>query len=103
MNVSEINPGTFGSIAHYIEVALPLTLLTAWIMVAFQSAYIVPEGTTFFQRLGWPVLMIKTIFESKKKEENKTPGSYSRTTTTFGTSKENLERIEITSPGRSGF
>ncbi|KAF9530553.1 hypothetical protein CPB83DRAFT_850531 [Crepidotus variabilis] len=69
MNVSEINPGTFGSLAHYVEVALPLTLLTAWIMVAFQSAYIIPDGTSFFARLWWPVFLVKSMLPQKPKAE----------------------------------
>ncbi|KAF8958964.1 hypothetical protein BDZ97DRAFT_2046038 [Flammula alnicola] len=54
MNVSEINPGTLGTLAHYLAAALSLTMVTVWIIIAFQSGYIFRKKTGFFKRLGWP-------------------------------------------------
>ncbi|KAJ7439283.1 hypothetical protein B0H11DRAFT_2356366 [Mycena galericulata] len=36
MNVQEINPGTYGTIPHYVALTLPLTAVTVWIIMAFQ-------------------------------------------------------------------
>ena len=49
MNVNEITPGTNGTIFHYFALALPLTILTAWIIIAFQSKYIFPARTGFWK------------------------------------------------------
>lgn len=62
MNIKEINPGTFSSIKAYLLITLPLTTITAWIIIAFQSTYIFPENTDFVKRLGWPIyLLLKMI------------------------------------------
>ena len=54
MNVAEINPGTLGTLPHYIAVALPFTIFTAWIIIAFQSKYIFKDEVPFWWRLTWP-------------------------------------------------
>ncbi|KAF4609856.1 hypothetical protein D9613_010436 [Agrocybe pediades] len=36
MNVSEINPEGLMDLAHYVAVAIPLTIVTIWIIVAYQ-------------------------------------------------------------------
>jgi len=58
MNVVEINPGSVETLPHYFAIALPLTIVTAWIIIAFQSQYIFKEKTTFFKRLGWPAYLL---------------------------------------------
>ncbi|CAA7269923.1 unnamed protein product [Cyclocybe aegerita] len=62
MNVKEIVPDTNGTLPHYVETALPFTLATVWIIIAFQSRYIFPEYVTFWKRLGWPVLLLARLF-----------------------------------------
>ncbi|KAF9559806.1 hypothetical protein CPC08DRAFT_637387 [Agrocybe pediades] len=79
MNVSEINPGSLGTLPRYIEIALPLTLITAWIIIAFQSKYIFEnQNTTFVQRLGWPgylvIKMIKEKMDQREKERQEREG-----------------------------
>ena len=64
MNVVEINPqgGTaLTSLSQYIALTLPITILTAWIIIAFQSKNIFPKGTSIYKRLGWPILIIDVI------------------------------------------
>lgn len=92
MNVNEINPGSGTKISIYVAVALPLTVFTAWIIIAFQSRYIfkefeapspdedgqVPLGTdgrpkkiTFIFRLAWPVVVVwQRFFKRQKKPSN---------------------------------
>ncbi|KJA25334.1 hypothetical protein HYPSUDRAFT_37835 [Hypholoma sublateritium FD-334 SS-4] len=70
MNISEINPGTLGNLSIYVAIALPLTLITAWIIIAFQSRYIFPEGTPFITRLSWPVKLLSNIMKKKNEEDD---------------------------------
>lgn len=68
MNVIEINPSSGPergvTLPEYVALALPLSIVTAWIIIAFQSKYIYPQGTSFFKRLGWPIYFI-TIMSRK--------------------------------------
>jgi hypothetical protein len=66
MNVAEINPGTEGTLAHYFAAALPLTIATVWIIIAFQSKYIFKEKTHFFKRLGWPAYLFINMIKDRK-------------------------------------
>ncbi|KJA24138.1 hypothetical protein HYPSUDRAFT_39284 [Hypholoma sublateritium FD-334 SS-4] len=64
MNVQEIVPSTHGTLAHYAETALPLTLLTIWVIIASQNRYIFPPGLNFWMRLGWPVLVLGKVLST---------------------------------------
>lgn len=57
MNVSELTPDTNGTLSLYFAVVIPLTILTAWVIIAFQSKYMFP-GTSFIKRLAWPIFVI---------------------------------------------
>ncbi|KAF8157287.1 hypothetical protein BJ912DRAFT_1035868 [Pholiota molesta] len=65
MNVREINPGTIGTLGIYIAISIPLTIITAWVIIAFQSRYIFPENTSFMKRLGWPMYLIQKMIQKK--------------------------------------
>ncbi|KAF8955067.1 hypothetical protein BDZ97DRAFT_1765535 [Flammula alnicola] len=67
MNVSEINPGTIGTLPIYIAIAIPLTIVTAWVIIAFQSKYIFPENTGFIKRLGWPIYLAISMMKKKER------------------------------------
>jgi len=70
MNVVEINPDSAGTLPRYFAVAFPLTIVTVWVVIAFQSKYIFREKTNFFKRLGWPVyLVINMIKERAQMDE----------------------------------
>lgn len=62
MNVQEIVPGTNGTILHYFVTTVVFTLLTIWVITAFQSRYNFRSGVTFWQRLGWPVFYFLRMF-----------------------------------------
>ena len=68
MNVREITPSTNGSLWQYFAVAVPLTLLTAWIIVAFQNKYIFPKGTSLIKRLAWPYYLVLLPMFSRKND-----------------------------------
>ncbi|KAK0205522.1 hypothetical protein DFS33DRAFT_1487588 [Desarmillaria ectypa] len=71
MNVREISPGTHGSLPHYFEAAVPLTLLTVWVVMAFQSKYLFNSGTTFWMRLLWPWMLFKQVFMNRERERER--------------------------------
>ncbi|KAG5639754.1 hypothetical protein H0H81_000034 [Sphagnurus paluster] len=74
MNVDEISPGTKGTLAHYLAVALPLTIVTIWVIVAFQSKHIFPEGTGLVRRFAWPVQLCLTLLRDRLgREKNEIP------------------------------
>ncbi len=70
MNISEINPGTLETSPSMLRLRWPLTLVTAWIIIAFQSRYIFPEGTPFFTRLGWPIKLLSNLMKKKDEGED---------------------------------
>ncbi|KAF8958968.1 hypothetical protein BDZ97DRAFT_1430263 [Flammula alnicola] len=74
MNVREINPGTLGTLAHYVAVSISLTLLSAWVIIAFQSKYLFSTNKSFLVRLAWPVHIVsewlKTLRSGKKREKS---------------------------------
>lgn len=68
MNVSEINPGTL-TLKKYFATAIPLTVITIWIMIAFQ--YEAPS-TSIYKRLVWPVLfLMKPVRDWRKDRQRK--------------------------------
>jgi len=71
MNVAEINPDSKGTLPHYFAIAFPFTIVTAWVIIAFQSKHIFKERTTFLRRLGWPVyLLIDMIVRQKSPKDD---------------------------------
>lgn len=66
MNIKEIVPGTGGTLAHYVAVAVPLTIITIWVIVAFQSKYLYTKPPRFWVRLGWPKILLERLFGAKK-------------------------------------
>lgn len=65
MNVGEINPGTFGTLPHYVATFIPLSLASMWFVVAMQDRWEEkdeqgqPLPTPLWVRLSWPVTMIQ--------------------------------------------
>ncbi|KJA16341.1 hypothetical protein HYPSUDRAFT_147866, partial [Hypholoma sublateritium FD-334 SS-4] len=61
MNIGEFNPGSLGSLPVYISISIPLTVVTVWIIIAFQSRDILPPNTSFFMRLLWPMYLARKL------------------------------------------
>ena len=59
MNVKEINPGTNETLMHYAATAVPFTLVTVWVIIAFQSKYLFEENASPWKRLGWPYMLLR--------------------------------------------
>ncbi|KIK40559.1 hypothetical protein CY34DRAFT_24766 [Suillus luteus UH-Slu-Lm8-n1] len=56
MNVREITQDATETLSHYAAVSIAFTVLTAWLVVAFQAHSPVHEvGCGFWRRLSWPV------------------------------------------------
>ncbi|KAF5343049.1 hypothetical protein D9758_011150 [Tetrapyrgos nigripes] len=76
MNVKEIADGGQGTLPIYFETALPLTAVTIWIVMAFQSKHLFRDARNengkynFWMRLAWPVILFRSVFGLG---QNKTP------------------------------
>ncbi|KAF9467131.1 hypothetical protein BDZ94DRAFT_1249633 [Collybia nuda] len=70
MNVKTFAPETAGTLPHYVGAAISLTILTIWIIVAFQSRYIFAEGTSIWVRLAWPFLLFGKLVKRKENDDN---------------------------------
>lgn len=57
MNVKDFSPDTHGTLPHYFAAAIGLTAATIWIIIAFQSQYLLPSSFSFPMRLAWPILL----------------------------------------------
>lgn len=58
MNIDSLSQGTSGTVSGYIALAIPLTLVTIWIMIGLHEAWHVKnenEQPTFWDRWLWPV------------------------------------------------
>ncbi|KAG6907533.1 hypothetical protein DXG01_008569 [Tephrocybe rancida] len=64
MNIQEVSPNTLGTLPHYLAVAIPLTVITIWVVIAFQSKYIYPDGTSLFVRFAWPIQLCLNILRT---------------------------------------
>jgi len=82
MNVAEINPGTNGTLAHYAETAMPLTIVTIWLIIAFQTKrhFAEDEHASVLGNLMWPYKMVKRFWrgvrglpDNKRKRNDNLP------------------------------
>ena len=69
MNVGVINPGTNGTLGQYFVTTASLTVVTVWIIVAFQSRHMFPPGVPFWKRLGWPFFLFFYMYKKTKEEK----------------------------------
>ena len=64
MNVIEINPqgGTaITNLSQYVALTLPLTVVTALVIIVFQGKYIFSDGIGLFKRFGWPAFITDVV------------------------------------------
>ncbi|KAJ8080667.1 hypothetical protein PM082_017501 [Marasmius tenuissimus] len=69
MNVKEVTNEGQSGVVVYIAVAIPLTIVTIWVIMTFQSKHFFKgrTDTTFWMRLGWPVLLVRSMFGMDEK------------------------------------
>jgi hypothetical protein len=67
MNIKEINPGTNGTLVHYVVSTIPLTAVTIWIVIAVQRKYLSerPDEVSIWGELVWPLITARRLFSSK--------------------------------------
>jgi len=68
MNVKELNDGTYGTLAHYFEATFPLTLATMWVVIAFQSRYVLSDpNASMWRKLLWPIAFFNSLIFGRRK------------------------------------
>jgi len=72
MNVIELNQGTYGTLAHYAEATLPLTFVTIWVIVAFQSRFVLRDDEAMWKKLLWPIALVRRVFARSPRPEEET-------------------------------
>ena len=56
MNVVEINPGTYETLASYVKSTIILMIVTAWVVIALQDpSFFHPGGRHIVRRIAWPI------------------------------------------------
>jgi hypothetical protein len=70
MNVMELNAGTYGTIPHYVETTLPLTLFTIWIIVAFQGRFVLRENEAMWKKLLWPIVLLQRLLSRPRRQDH---------------------------------
>lgn len=70
MNIGELNSGTFGTLGHYFAAAIPLTVFTIWVFVAYQGDWHsgVGGGVGLMFRFMWPYIYVKRYFVNRWRE-----------------------------------
>lgn len=68
MNIKEIVPETNGSLSHYFETAFPLTFITVWVVMAFQSKHLLGRDATPTMRLFWPFSLARRMYWRRREQ-----------------------------------
>lgn len=58
--MTELNPQGVPTIARFFEAMLPLTVVTVWIIVAFQSRFVVRDES-MWKKLLWPIVLLNNM------------------------------------------
>ncbi|KAK7052405.1 hypothetical protein R3P38DRAFT_3306138 [Favolaschia claudopus] len=73
MNIDLLADGTYGTLAHYVALTLPLTALTIWVVVAFQyrnrnTSNLMPDedAVSFWTNLSWPWVWLSKKFMTSR-------------------------------------
>jgi len=71
MNVIELNPQGYMTLARFFEAMLPLTLVTIWVIVAFQSRFVLrDERGSMWKKLLWPIMLVNNMIPRSSKDDN---------------------------------
>ena len=63
MNVTEINSGSQVNLTRYVELALPLTAVTIWIIISLQSKmHLNDPDRSMWSQMWWPVKAVTNLF-----------------------------------------
>jgi len=64
MNVQEFNPGTKGTLLHYVATVVPMTMITIWVVVAVQLKYLSKDQVTVLSQLTWPWDSVRKFYDT---------------------------------------
>ncbi|KAF8523158.1 cora-like Mg2+ transporter protein-domain-containing protein [Hysterangium stoloniferum] len=83
MNLREINPDSNGTLSHYFATAVPLTIVSTWVIVAYQwTARPNEQAPAGMMRLLWPVMLVwRLIGRPQDKGSDTTAVNSARTST----------------------
>ena len=73
MNMTTLQDSTHGTWAHYVESAIPLTVLTIWIVVGLHSTRVGRDeaNDSLLYRLQWPIRSVKDLLKRNRKTASK--------------------------------
>jgi hypothetical protein len=67
MNITLLEPTeAAGTLWQYLATAIPFTVTTIWIVVAFQVHHFYPNLGTFRTRLRWPITLPQHYFNQRR-------------------------------------
>ncbi|KIL56903.1 hypothetical protein M378DRAFT_172312 [Amanita muscaria Koide BX008] len=67
MNVTPLNPFPgHPELPIYLEITIPLTVATIWIVMAFQSKYMFPKDTPIWKYLCWPIFLPRHLYTTHR-------------------------------------
>jgi hypothetical protein len=69
MNVTEISPGSEGTLPHYFAIALPFTFAIAWVFSA-NGEDSFEENANPFRRLIWPIYFLIDMIRQRTQKND---------------------------------
>jgi hypothetical protein len=74
MNVTEINTGSVVNLARYVELAVPLTAVTVWIVISLQSskAHLDDPAPSMWSQMWWPFTAVRGLLRDLFQARHKT-------------------------------
>lgn len=77
MNVTEINTGSVVNFARYVELALPLTAVTIWIIISLQSkTHLDDTDPSMWSQMWWPFTagrdLLRGLFQARWRKKTDT-------------------------------
>jgi len=72
MNINNLQDGSHGTLAEYLAVAIPLTAITIWVIMALHSSKARMEESDkgFIHRLRWPITELLQTWKRKRMRGN---------------------------------
>jgi len=61
MNCFELNPGGHFPLARFFETATPLTLVTIWVLVAYQNRFVLQDDRSTWKKFLWPIVALYSL------------------------------------------
>jgi hypothetical protein len=71
MNINSLQDSTHGTWAHYVELAIPLTAITVWIVVGLHSNRVsrAEDDGNLLYRMQWPIRSVMRLMKRSGKTQ----------------------------------